>query len=323
MIVDAALYVKGHRDPEPFEVEGALARSQPPDRFSWIGLFEPSAEEVEGVSREFELHELAVEDILLAHQRPKLEMYGETLFVVLKPALYSDTAESVELGEILVALSDDYVVAVRHGPASQLVRVRNRLEAGPDELALGPGAVLLEVIDQVVDDYSTVLSGLEDDVRQVEEQVFSPGAETPTQRIYRLKREVLHFRQATQPLLDPLDQLVRGRFAAIHPDLREYYRDVLDHLTRAVERVTAMADLLTSILDANLTQVSVRQNEDMRKISAWVAVAAVPTLLAGIWGMNFNHMPELDKWWGYPLALAVMATISISLYLRFKKSGWL
>lgn len=322
MIIDAALYENGHRR-DPFELVGSLDRSQAPDRFCWIGLHEPTAEEFAEVSAEFNLHELAVEDAVSAHQRPKLERYGETLFVVLKSAHYDDVAEQIELGEILIALSDDYVIVVRHGAASQLVGVRRRLEADPAELAFGPGAVLLEVIDQVVDDYAAVIIGLEDDIRQVEEQVFSPGDVTPTERIYRLKRQVLHFRQATQPLLDPLDLLVRGRYAAIHPDLREYYRDVLDHLTRSVERVTAMADLLTSILDANLTQVSVRQNEDMRKISAWVAVAAVPTLLAGIWGMNFEVMPELTEWWGYPLALIIMATISVSLYLQFKKSGWL
>lgn len=321
MIIDAALYEKGHR--HSFELNGAMESSQDPDRFCWIGLFEPTAEEFAEVSAEFNLHELAVEDAVSAHQRPKLERYDETLFVVLKPAYYDDSTEEIMFGEILIAVSDDYVIVVRHGAASQLVGVRKRLEADPAELALGPGAVLLEIIDQVVDDYTAVITGLEDDIRQVEEQVFSSGDETPTERIYRLKRQVLHFRQATQPFLDPLDQLVKGRHVAIHPELREYYRDVLDHLTRAVDRITAMADLLTSILEANLTQVSVRQNEDMRKISAWVAVAAAPTLLAGIWGMNFETMPELSQWWGYPLALAVMATISIGLYRRFKKAGWL
>jgi magnesium transporter len=323
MIIDAALYKAGHRLPAPFDLKEAARASQATDTFCWIGLFEPTEDEFEAAATEFDLHELAVEDAIHAHQRPKLDLYDDTLFVVLKPAGYDDASETVTLGEILVFLSDDFVVAVRHGEASRLVDVRRRLEDTPEDLAMGPGAVLLEILDKVVDDYVVVLDGLEADIRQVEEEVFSERAEWPTERIYRLKRQVLHFRQATQPLLDPIDRMVRGRFPAIHPELREYFRDVHDHLTRVVERVTAAADLLTSILDANLTQVSVRQNEDMRKISAWVAVAAVPTLLAGIWGMNFDLMPELDEWWGYPAALLVMASISTFLYRRFKRSGWL
>lgn len=322
MIVDAATYTRGHRQPT-FEMAGAFERSQPADTFSWIGLFEPSPEEFEEVREEFHLHELAVEDAISAHQRPKLEMYGETLFVVLKPALYDDATESVQMGEILIFFSDDFVVAVRHGDASQLVQVRKRLESDPEEMGYGPGAVLLEVIDQVVDDYADVLNGLEDDVRQIEEQVFSVGEVTPTERIYRLKREVIGFRQATQPLLEPLDRLARGRFAAIHPELRHYYRDVHDHLTRVVDRILALDDLLASILDANLAQVSLRQNEDMRKISAWVAIAAVSTVIAGIYGMNFVYMPELEWRYGYFAVLTLMAAASVVLYRLFKKSGWL
>ena len=323
MIIDAAVYKAGHRLPGPFDLAEAARTSEASDTFCWIGLFEPTEDEFEAAAREFHLHELAVEDAIHAHQRPKLDVYDDTLFVVLKPAFYDDQAEIVTLGEILVFLSDDFVIAVRHGEASRLVTVRRRLEVNPDDLAYGAGAVLLDILDKVVDDYVTVIDGLENDIRQVEEDVFSEGAEAPTERIYRLKRQVLHFRQAAQPLLDPIDRMVRGRFEAIHPELREYYRDVHDHLTRVIERIRAAADLLTSILDANLTQVSVRQNEDMRKISAWVAMAAVPTLLAGIWGMNFEVMPELDEWWGYPAALALMVSISLFLYRRFKKSGWL
>lgn len=323
MIVDAALYTEGRRHPGAMPIKGAFDRAQPDDTFCWIGLFEPSEDEFDEVRQEFHLHELAVEDAIAAHQRPKLEIYDDTLFVVLKPARYDDVAERVDLGEILIFLSDDLVAVVRHGGTSRLVDVRKRLEADPDELAYGPGAVLLEIIDQVVDDYATVLEGLEDDIGQVEEEVFSDTDLTPTERIYRLKQQVLIFRHATQPLLEPLDRLARGRFQGIHRELREYYRDVHDHLTRVVERVAAMADLLTSILDANLTQVTVRQNEDMRKISAWVAMAAAPTMLAGIWGMNFGSMPELNQWWGYPAALIVMALIIVALYRQFKKSGWL
>ena len=314
MIVDAALYHRGVRDPQPFRLEGALSRSQGEDHFCWIGLFEPTEEEFESVRAEFDLHELAVEDAIVAHQRPKLERYDDTLFMVLKP---------VELGEILLFVDDDFVVAVRHGEASQLIRVRRALETEPTELALGPGAVLLAVVERVVDDYASVLDGLERDIQELEKQVFSVEEAAPTERIYKLKREVLEFAQATTPLLEPLERLAKGRFQAIHEDLREYFRDTHDQLQRIVDQINTMRDLLTSVLEANLTQVSVRQNEDMRKISAWVAMAAVPTLLAGVWGMNFTGMPELSWDLGYPLALGIMAIVCGWLYRRFKRAGWL
>lgn len=322
MIVDAALYERGLRLPGPFTLEGSREMCMPDSRFCWIGLYEPTEEEFDSVRKEFDLHELAVEDAVDAHQRPKLELYDETLFVVLKPARYVDELEEIELGEILLFVDDDFIVAVRHRPASELVRVRHRLEAAPEEMAHGPSVVLHAIVDRVVDDYTSVLDALESDISEVEQQVFS-NAETPTERIYKLKREIIEFQHATQPLLDPLDRLARGRFAAIHTDLREYFRDTHDHLIRVVERVTADRDLLTAILEANLTQAAVRQNSDMRKISAWVAIAAVPTMLAGLWGMNFENMPELAQDWGYPAALALMAFVSIWLYTKFKKSGWL
>ncbi len=323
VIIDAALYDNGVRRPGDFELSGARHSCRDDDSFCWIGLFEPDEDEFESVRKEFDLHELAVEDAIQAHQRPKLELYDDTLFVVLKPARYIDSEEAVELGEILLFIDDDFVVAVRHGQASQLLQVRRALERQPDELRLGPGAVLLAVVERVVDDYQTVLRGLELDIQQVEKQVFSDTADAPTERIYKLKREVLEFAEATIPLLDPLDRLAKGRFEAIDRELREYFRDTHDQLSRVVSQVQTFRDLLTSILDANLTQVSVRQNEDMRKISAWVAIAAVPTLLAGVWGMNFSSMPELDWRFGYPVALVIMLGISAYLYTRFKRSGWL
>lgn len=323
MIIDAALYVDGLREPSPFQLSGARRAAMADNAFCWIGLFEPNEREFAEVGTELDLHELAVEDAIVAHQRPKLEMYDDTMFVVLKPARYLEAEESVELGEILLFVDDDFVVAVRHGEASQLITVRKSLESQPEELRLGSGAVLLAVTERVVDDYTRVLAELENDIQELEKQVFSPTGDAPTARIYNLKREVVEFAQATTPLLDPLDRLARGRFQAIHPDLREYFRDTHDQLRREVDRITALSDLLTSIIDANLTQVGVRQNEDMRKISAWVAIAAVPTLLAGVWGMNFARMPELQWRFGYPLALMAMLTVSAVLYRRFKRSGWL
>jgi magnesium transporter len=323
VIVEAALYTDGHREPGAFELHGARERCRGTDTFCWIGLFEPDETEFESVRTEFDLHELAVEDAIQAHQRPKLELYDDTLFVVLKPARYVDAEEAVELGEILLFIDDDFVVAVRHGEASQLIEVRRALERSPEELKYGPGAVLLGVVERVVDDYAAVLEGLELDIAQMEYQVFSETEDAPTERIYKLKREVLEFAGATIPLLDPLDRLARGRFAAVDPELREYFRDTHDQLQRVIDQINTFRDLLTSVLDANLTQVSVRQNEDMRKISAWVAIAAVPTLLAGVWGMNFGRMPELAWDLGYPIALGIMAGISGYLYRRFKRSGWL
>lgn len=322
MFVDAALYTRGYRLPGSFELQGSREACRDPNTFAWIGLFEPTEDEFEAVREEYDLHELAVEDAIHAHQRPKLESYDDTLFAVLKPGRYVDHVEEVEFGEILVFLSRDFVVVVRHGAPGELVQVRKALEGQPEELAYGPGAVMLEIVDRVVDDYERALTGLEQDIRQVEADVFS-DAKAPTKRIYLLKREVLQFEQSTEPLLAPLLDLAGDRYAVIHPDLQPYFRDVHDHLVRVVDRIQALSDLLTAILQANLTQVGIQQNEDMRKISAWVAIAAVPTLLAGVWGMNFDAMPELDWTWGYPLALGLMAVICMTVYRRFKRAGWL
>jgi magnesium transporter len=323
VIVDAALYTDGKRRAGPFELEKALDQCADGNTFAWIGLYEPTEDEFDATRREFDLHELAVEDAIHAHQRPKLDVYDDTLFLVLKPARYVDPIEVIELGEILLFVDRRFVVAVRHGEASKLVEVRKALEADPDELAMGPSAVVLHILDRVVDDYITVLDGLDNDIRELETMVFSDSSMTPTERIYKLKREVLQFLSAAAPLEEPLARLSRTKFPAINPELKEYFADVHDHLVKVIDRIAAYRDLLTSILEANLTQVSVRQNNDMRKISAWVAIAAVPTAMAGIWGMNFDYMPELDRTWGYPLALFLMAAVCFGLYRKFKDSGWL
>lgn len=323
MFVDAALYHKGRRVEGAFELEGAARRCEEADTFCWIGLYEPTSEEFDAVRREFDLHELAVEDAIHAHQRPKIDVYDDTLLVVLKPARYVDPVEVVELGEILIFVGAKFLIAVRHREASKLVEVRRQLEHHPDELAVGPGAVLQAIFDRVVDDYASVLSGLDKDIGELEAEVFSDSASYPTQRIYKLKREVLEFEQATQPLVEPLLHLAMGRYEVIPEELNHYFADVHDHLVRVVNRIASFRDLLNSILEANLTQVTVRQNNDMRKISAWIAIAAVPTMLAGIWGMNFEHMPEIPQVWGYPGALMLMAIVCYGLHRKFKKSGWL
>lgn len=323
MIVDCAVYREGQRQPGAFTPEAAFKASRCDDSFVWIGLHEPTHEEFEVVRAEFGLHELAIEDAVKAHQRPKLEKYGDSLLVVLKTARYVDREEVVETGEILLFLGEGFIVAVRHGEASGLKEVRKNLESRPDFLGYGPSAVLYGILDRVVDDYQPVVAGLEDDIEELEREVFSSGRGNPVERIYYLKREVLEFRRATAPLLMPLNQLAVQPIAVIRPEVREYFRDVYDHLLRVTEQVESFRDLLTSILEANLTQMNIRQNEDMRRISAWVAIAVVPTMVAGIYGMNFEYMPELRSPLGYPLVLLAMLAICTSMYVFFRKRDWL
>ena len=325
MIVDCAVYEDGRRRDGELGLEQAYRASQSGtgDSFVWIGLHTPTAEELDSVAREFYLHELAVEDAVKAHQRPKIEEYEDTLFVVLKTAKYHDDTETVEMGEINLFVGDGFVVSVRHGEPSALDGVRKQIESRPDLLRCGPGAVVHAIADRVVDDYAPVLRGIEDDIEEVEAEVFSTERTNPTERIYKLKREVLSMHRATGPLVEPLEQLAEGRFPSIHEDIREYFRDVYDHVARANETVENMREMLNGVLDANTAQISVRQNEDVRKISAWVAIIAVPTMVAGVYGMNFDHMPELKWELGYPAALFVMLVVCFSLYRYFKRVGWL
>jgi magnesium transporter len=323
MIVDCAVYEEGRRRDGAPPVHEAMEACRQPGAFTWIGLYEPTENEFDSIRREFNLHELAVEDAIHAHQRPKLEVYGDMVFIVLKTARYVDPEEVVRLGEILIFLGHDYIITVRHGEASELKDVRQSLEDDPELLAHGPGAVLHAIVDKVVDDYGPAITGLGDDIDEIENQVFSGERANPAERIYKLKREVLEFSHAVGPLVDPVDRLSKGRYEMIHPEVRTYFRDVNDHLLRTHEQLESYRDLLTSILSANLAQVTVRQNEDVRRISAIVAILAVPTAIAGIYGMNFDHMPELGWTFGYPLVLVVMATICLVLYRYFKRVGWL
>ncbi len=324
MIVDCAIYEDGARRAGDLEVaDAARAACDDTASFVWLGAYEPSAEEFDAVAREFDLHELAVEDAIEAHERPKLEVYGETLFVVLKTVRYIDSEEVIRSGEIMLFVNPDFVITVRHGDASDLHPVREAIEKRPDLLRCGPGAILHAVIDRVVDDYEPAVQGLEIDIQQVEEQVFSSDASNPAQRIYRLEREVLEMQRAVRPLAAPVDRLARGHFDLISPEMRDYFRDVHVHLLRVASRVEGFRDLLGSALQANLTQVTVRQNADMRRISAWVAILAVPTMIAGIYGMNFDHMPELSWQYGYPVVLAVILVICGVLYRGFRRAGWL
>lgn len=323
MIIDCGAYARGHRVGGQLPIAGALDEARGHGGFVWLGLYEPTEEEFALATKEFDFHELAVEDALVAHQRPKLDVYDDSLLVVLRTARYLDAEEEVEFGEILVLLGASFVVVVRHGAAAPLTSVRRRLESDPELLALGPSAVLYGVLDAVVDGYLPVVDGLDKDIRELEKEVFSDARRNPAHRIYFLKREVLEFQQAVASLLDPIDRIARGHRAYIDEDLAEYLRDVHDHLIRIAQEVASFRELLTSSLDANLAQVAVRQNEDMRRISAWVAVAAVPTLIAGIFGMNFSRIPWADTAWGFGAVLVLMVIIAGTLYGLFRRSGWL
>lgn len=323
MIVDCAVYEQGERRSGDLDIEGAHAACRGTESFVWLGLHEPTEQEFESVRAEFGLHELAVEDAINAHQRPKLEIYGDTLFMVLRTARYIDSTETVEFGEILLFVGEGFVISVRHGAASELQGVRARVEARPDLLRCGPGSVLHAIVDRVVDDYAPVIEGIEDDIEEIEQQVFSTTRSNSAERIYQLQREVVQFHRAMGPLLEPLRKLASGGVPLIHEDVRAYFRDVHDHALRADENSTTFRELLQGALQANLAQVTLRQNEDVRKISAWVAILAAPTMIAGIYGMNFDFMPELNSPLGYPLVLAGMVVICGFMYRGFHRAGWL
>jgi magnesium transporter len=324
VIVDCAHYRAGARQQEqPLEIESAasIAAAAQEDEFIWLGLRDPSSDELERAQRGFGLNELAVEDAHHAHQRPKLEDYDGSVFIVLRTARYVDETESVEFGEIHLFLAPHYAIAVRRGMASELKPARRRLEQS-DLLEHGVGAVAWAVLDKVVDDYLPVVEGIDNDIEEVEQDIFARGDDS-TQRIYFLKREVIEFHRAVAPLLPSLEALARGAYPQVDRELRRYFRDVADHARRIEERITSHRELLTSILEANLALLSVKQNAVVRSISAWAAIIAVPTFLASIWGMNFTHMPELDEPWGYWIALAMMAVAVVILYRFFRRIQWL
>jgi magnesium transporter len=323
VIVDCAVYEAGKRRAGELALEDAYEAARARDAFVWIGLFEPTAEEFESVRREFDLHELAVEDAIKAHQRPKLEVYGDSLFLVLKTARWVGEPNGVEFGEILVFVGDEFLITVRHGAETELQDVRKALEGRPDLMRSGPSAALHAIVDRVVDDYEPVIEQLDAAIRDAEEDVFSSSRTNPAERIYGLKRTVLALHGAVFPLLEPVAQVAGGRHDLIHSDLHSYFRDVYDHLTRMATQIASFRELLTNVLTANLTQASVRQNDDVRKISAWAAIIAVPTLITGIYGMNFEHMPELTWTLGYPAALLLMALACVGLYSYFHRVGWL
>ncbi|MCF3125692.1 magnesium and cobalt transport protein CorA [Streptomyces arenae] len=330
-VVNCVTYREGVRQPPARDLVESVERVRKSgDGFVWLGLHEPTEEEFAGIADLFDLHPLAVEDAVHAHQRPKVERYDQTLFAVLKTVCYVEhteltaTSEVVDTGEIMVFVGREFVITVRHGRHGSLGPLREELEAAPEQLAQGPAAVLHAIADQVVDDYLAATDAVQSDIDLVETAVFArDGERTDPGRVYQLKRELLELKRAVVPLGRPLQILATQPMRVIAPEIQAYFRDVDDHLKRATEQIAAFDELLNSILQAHLAQVTVAQNEDMRKITAWAAVVAVPTMVCGMYGMNFDHMPELHWQFGYPLVMSVIATVCFALYRGFRRNGWL
>jgi magnesium transporter len=331
-IVDCAIYVDGIRQPGEWNYTEALAEARRTrNGFVWLGLKEPTEAELNEMAEVFDLHELTIEDATKAGQRPKIERYGDMTFLTLRTARYvehselTESSEVVESGDIMMFIGDQFIITVRHGDACKLAPVRIGLEQRKELVARGPWAVAYAVYDMVVDVLMEVATAIEEDLATVEDVVFSRTAKGSgrIQRIYQLKRELMEFKRAVLPLQRPLTGLATGQLADVPDEIQRYFRDVNDHLTRTVEQVMYFDDLLNSILQARLAQLSVDQNNDMRKMAAWAGIAAVWTAVAGVYGMNFQFMPELGMQYGYPVVLALMIAASLLLYRAFRRSGWL
>jgi magnesium transporter len=334
VIVDNALYHQGRRVPLGTGDDQSLGAARvpcDPGDFQWIGIHDPSPDELQLIAKTFDLHPLAVEDAGDSHQRPKLEHYGDTLFLVLKTLWYVDAEDAVETGEINMFVGEDFVVTVRHGEGIDLADSRHDLELRAKVLEHGPMGVMYAICDRVVDEYERVGAALEEDVDEVEESVFSPSRTDDSTRIYVLKREIAEVRRAVMPLREPMRKFSTHSDTVptirtpipITAETATYFRDVADHLQRVSEVIDSLDVLLSTAFDGHLARISVQQNEDMRKISAGAALVVVPTLIAGVYGMNFDHMPELHWTYGYPFALLLMVGVAAGLLALFKRSGWL
>jgi len=336
-IVDNAIYRAGVRSTEPVTLDQTFEQLRDHGGFAWIGMYRPTEEELRTVAQEFSLHPLAIEDALTGHQRPKIEHYGDVLFIVLRSARYLDAPEEVEFGEVHLFIGPNFAISIRHAESPDLGRVRKRLEKTPELLALGPHAVLYAVFDEVVDEFQPVIAGLENDIDEIEGQLFEGDPEV-SKRIYKLASEVMAFQRATHPLADILQILEDGyEKKDVNLELRRNLHDVLDHSLSAVSRADSFRALLQNALTVQSTLVTQNQNEEMRalsrasiaqgdqvkKISGWAAILFAPTLIAAIYGMNFRFMPELDWPLGYPFALGLMAASAVVLYIVFKKRDWL
>jgi magnesium transporter len=323
MIVDVALYQNGCRVDGPSDISDLVDVARRDGGFVWLGLAEPTEAEFEMVVGELNFHPLAVEDAINANQRPKIEDYEGLTFFVLKTVFFDVKEQEISTGELLCFIADHFIVIVRHGEGSPLVTVRHDLEQRPELLALGPFSVLHAVADRVIDGYTAIGASLEQEVVAVENKVFNGKRQTFSQEIYFLKREIIEFKHSIEPLLMPINRITSGLVTSVPEGIKPFFRDTSDHLLQAIEHVTGLDSLITSVLQADLAHIQVQQNIDVRRISAWVALASGPTMLAGIYGMNFHHMPELGTRYGYYVVLGVMATLTAFLFRNFKKSGWL
>ena len=330
VVVDNAVYLRGSRVASPPSLDATYEILHEKGGMAWIGLYRPDKAEVESVAAEFDLHDLMVEDTLSGHQRPKIERYGDTLFAVFKAARYIDAEERVEFGEVHVVVGSDFAITIRHAETPNIAVIRRRLEDDPELLAMGPESVLYAVIDEIVDGYAPVIAGLENDIDEIEDALFSGGQES-SQRIYALSREVIEFQRATQPLVGIFEALSGGADKyGVPVELRRYLRDVHDHVLRVVERADAFRALLQNALTVNTALVGQRQNEasfaqseQVKRISSWAAIFFAPSLVASIYGMNFEYMPELAWPWGYPFSLVLMLGGAVALFVVFKKNKWL
>jgi magnesium transporter len=354
-LLDAAVawgyYLDGVRS-DGLGFEASVSAAKAGEGFLWLGLHEPTTDQLTQLGEIFGLHPLSVEDASNADQRPKFERYDDTVVLAVRTLAYvehearsgrtpgtpgaargaepppaggaiDEGGDVVETGTIMVFVGEWFVATVRHGRHASMTGLRRRLEDKPEQLALGPSAVLHAVVDKVVDDYLGVVEAIEDDIEAIESSVFAARSGSNVERIYQLKRDVIEMKRTVRPLGPPLRELAERPQRLVHPDIREYFRDVDDHLARVREQIGSYDEVLTTILQAGLARLSIAENEDMRKISAWVAIAAVPTMIAGIYGMNFEHMPELRSTWGYPAVLALMALVCGTLYRGFRRNGWL
>jgi magnesium transporter len=323
MIVDYALYRNGQRYTEPSNLPELISKARAEGGFVWLGLAEPTQMEFDKIVGDFRFHPLAIEDAVNAKQRPKFEEYPGVQFCVLKTVFYDEVKSLVSTGEIFCFIGEYFIVVVRHGDGAPLQNTRHALESNPEHLAKGPYAVLHAVIDHVIDCYIDIAAELEADVVQVENDVFNERKKTNSAAIYFLKREIIEFRHAIDPLLSPLQKLASEGAAHVPNTLTPFFRDTLDHLSRASDAAAGLDSLLVSALQADMAHVQVQQNADMRKITSYVALASVPTMVAGIYGMNFDVMPELRWKFGYPIVVGSLILVTAILYRKFKKSGWL
>jgi len=323
MIVDYALYQNGQRYTEPSNLPELISKARAEGGFVWLGLAEPTQMEFDKIVGDFRFHPLAIEDAVNAKQRPKFEEYPGVQFCVLKTVFYDEVKSLVSTGEIFCFIGEYFIVVVRHGDGAPLQNTRHALELNPEHLAKGPYAVLHAIIDHVIDCYIDIAAELEADVVQVENDVFNERKKTNSAAIYFLKREIIEFRHAIDPLLSPLQKLASEGAAHVPNTLTPFFRDTLDHLSRASDAAAGLDSLLVSALQADMAHVQVQQNADMRKITSYVALASVPTMVAGIYGMNFDVMPELRWKFGYPIVVGSLILVTAILYRKFKKSGWL